>query len=327
MHTSRQGVRLGFTLIELLVVIAIIAVLIGLLLPAVQKVREAAARSQCGNNLHQLALAAHAYHDVYKHLPPGSVDPANPESRGGPFSPGDPWYGDSIPWGHISWAAVILPYVEGNDIFKSMDFTHPAYADDIGEEAGDGSGATTDRGPAVGTVGDNPNSAAARNMPAVFICPSADGRPVTYRNTMYKDYGINSGTNDTCCPERTQSGQDGVGFLNSKIRVADIKDGSSNTFLFMEFAHYANRSWTGYGDGTNQFIWVHHPSQGYVTCDTPPNSTEFNNRAAHGPHTPGGVLAAMCDGRVVWVDNGIDFTHVYPALFTRSGGETVAPDF
>jgi hypothetical protein len=122
-------------------------------------------------------------------------------------------------------------------------------------------------------------------------------------------------------PGTYQEGQDGVAFLNSKIRMGDIKDGSSNTFLFLEFAHYANRSWTGYGDGTNQFIWVHHPSQGYVSCDTPPNSTEFNNRAAHGPHTPGGVQGAMCDGRVIWISNNIDFNHVYRALFTRSGGE------
>jgi len=327
MNRSHSAARRGFTLIELLVVIAIIAILIGLLLPAVQKVREAAARSQCGNNLHQLVIAAHSYHDVNKHLPPGTVDPHNPNSTGGPFTPGDPWYGNGLPWGHISWAAVILPYVEGDDIYKSMNFTQPAYADNIGEEANDGSGGTADRGPAVGAAATNPNSTAARNMPSVFVCPSAEGFTVKFANTMYKDYGINSGTNDTCCPERTQSGQDGVAFLNSKIRIPDIQDGSSNTFLFLEFAHYANRSWTGYGDGTNQFIWVHHPSQGYVTCDTPPNSTAFNNRAAHGPHAPGGVQGAMCDGRVVWVDNSIDFNHVYTALFTRSGGEAVTPDF
>ncbi len=321
MILSRRQQRSAFTLIELLVVIAIIAILIGLLLPAVQKVREAAARAQCANNLKQLALAAHNYHGVYKRLPPGSVDPNNPNSAGGPFTPGDPTYGNGIPWGHISWAAVVLPYLEQDPLFRKIDFTKPAYALNVPEELGGGTGATSDRGP--GNPG-SPNAFAAMNMPPIFSCPSV-ANTAKYPGTPYKDYGINGGTNSRCCPERTQNGQDGVAFLNSKIRFADIVDGTSNTFLFMEFAHTANRSWTGVGDGTNQFLWVHHPSQGYVTGDTPPNSTAFNNRAAHGGHI-GGVLAAMCDGRVGFVTNSIDFT-LYRALFTRRGNETAEPDF
>jgi prepilin-type N-terminal cleavage/methylation domain-containing protein len=330
MHSFR-GTRksAAFTLIELLVVIAIIAVLIGLLLPAVQKVREAANRAKCANNLKQLALAAHNYHDVYRNFPPGSIDPNNPTSKAGPFNPHDPLYGgSSLPWGHISWAAAVLPYLEAENLYRTIDFTKPAYAANIPEEQSSGKGDTEDRGPAVDTwLGQpNPNIFAALHMPSVFVCPSVPP-DVKFNDTPYKDYGINGGTNSRCCPERTQANQDGVAFLNSRIGIADITDGTSTTFLFLEFAHTANRSWTAAGDGTNQFLWVHHPSQGYVTCDTPPNSTAFNNRAAHSHHSGGGVQAALCDGHVVWVSNAIDFRGVYRPLFTRSAGEVVSPEF
>ena len=107
--TPRHGRRGAFTLIELLVVIAIIALLIGLLVPAVQKVREAASRISCTNNLKQLALACHAYHDAYKKLPTGQYgDYDKPSAFGGPFE-------NSMAW---SWLAFILPYIEQGNVYR-----------------------------------------------------------------------------------------------------------------------------------------------------------------------------------------------------------------
>src|SRR5438477_10353663 len=96
--------RQAFTLIELLVVIAIMGVLMGLLLPAVQRVREAAARTKCQNNLKQIGLAIHNYHDVYKKLPP---------SRYGPQ--------------HATWCMLILPYLEQEGLFRQWDLSKSYY--------------------------------------------------------------------------------------------------------------------------------------------------------------------------------------------------------
>src|SRR5262245_983744 len=108
---TTRGQRGGFTLIELLVVIAIIAILIGLLVPAVQQVREAAARIQCANNLKQLGLAVHNYHGTYKRFPPAALG------------------GD----GEVSWAVLLFPYIEQDPLYRQWNLTlrytyyrHPA---------------------------------------------------------------------------------------------------------------------------------------------------------------------------------------------------------
>jgi prepilin-type N-terminal cleavage/methylation domain-containing protein len=315
----------GFTLVELLVVIAIIGVLVALLLPAVQAAREASRRSSCANNMRQFGLAAHNYESTFKVLPPGST--------GGGYVGANsfvaPWADPQracCPWGHFSWSAIILPFVEQQGLYDSIDFSRLAYASSIIEHNNgtQAVSAITDRGPA----GDPVNQRAALNMPKIFMCPSA--RVVVGLRKEHKDYAMNAGSGG-CCPERnngTNATLNGVASAINGVRLAEITDGTSNTFLFLEAGHYKNQSWLPALRGANPFLWVHHPSQGYVQVQSgaiisPPNDTQWNTRAAAGSH-PGGVQATMGDGRVIFVTNHVDFFNIYQPTYTRAGGEALS---
>ncbi|MEY4613843.1 MAG: hypothetical protein RL179_1816 [Planctomycetota bacterium] len=194
----------GFTLIELLVVIAIIGILVGLLLPAVQKVREAASRTQCLNNLKQIGLALHGYHDVNAFLPQG-------QSPWTSLSTGQNLWNVTPFEGSWSFLAYILPFMEQEAIYKKAK----AYASSV----------------ATAYSWDNP--VCAQRM-KIFNCP-ADARGVlamtaaaagTSVDQSLTGYLGNAGT--------TSTSYDGVLFIGSKIRFNDISDGLSNTFVVGE---------------------------------------------------------------------------------------------
>src|SRR5262245_5255269 len=147
MDAGSRRARPAFTLIELLVVIAIISILIGLLLPAVQKVREAASRIKCANNLKQIGLALHNYHDVNGKFPPSCVI-TNPYANGSAYGVS---YGDDIRVGPsgFAWGTLILPFLEQDNLYRQFNLNEPCWSP--------------------------VNAAAARTKVAVFLCPSASG--------------------------------------------------------------------------------------------------------------------------------------------------------
>jgi prepilin-type N-terminal cleavage/methylation domain-containing protein len=212
--TLPRGFRRGFTLIELLVVIAIIAILIGLLLPAVQKVREAAARMQCSNNLKQVGLALHGYHDANLVLPPGAANDMPPFGTA-----------TSNQWGS-SWKVYILPYIEQGNIYNKWQF----YGNS-------------------GYVNANNLSMTNQTTIKTYRCPSSP-LPDFYTGAnngsgallMFSSYtGVAGSTLDTpqsaitCCNGAGNIGSGGgVLFANGKVTIAGITDGTSNTIMVGE---------------------------------------------------------------------------------------------
>ncbi|HEX4613251.1 MAG TPA: DUF1559 domain-containing protein [Urbifossiella sp.] len=313
--------RSAFTLIELLVVIAIIAILIGLLLPAVQKVREAAARAKCNSNMKQIALACIGYHDVYGKFPPGSFGGRGTSTsqypKGG-FANGwtDTAVCSSCPFGDYGWTAKILPFVEQNALYNLFNFTLPAYASQWSESSTAGAGPPY---PTRGPAGSSVNQVPSQTTPAVFICPSS-----VHPNPLpeFKDYGMNANSDGTCCPERSGP-HNGMAWVDSDVAIKDVLDGTSNTIYITESTSVKNQSWIPRNTGWNQTFWVHHPSQGYSDAYTPMNSPNtFNNRNPESAHT-GGCNFAFVDGHVAFLPNSVNMT-AYQALFTRAGGEVIS---
>ncbi len=187
------------TLIELLVVIAIIGILVGLLLPAVQASREAARRMSCGNNMRQLGIAMHNHHAALQRLPSGAVAKEYPDVP-------------STPWTFYRWSALaqLTPYLEQSNAYNTLDLSKPLYSV---------------------TFSVTPeNLFGAGLLVPLFLCPSDRGEPVhqLFGPTNYAVCTGSGGGGGT--PLRT----DGVFYVNSRMRITDIQDGSSNTMALSE---------------------------------------------------------------------------------------------
>ena len=207
----------GFTLIELLVVIAIIAILVALLLPAVQQAREAARRTQCKNNLKQIGLALHNYHDIHRAFPPGRTR----NTYSGIVSA---WY-----TGNIAWLPRILPQIEQGNIFQTIDW-----------DLGRGTSGTDGHG---GVNGANPTGARRQIIPA-FRCPSDPGSGrvpwVTQAGVAVTGATPNAGyasTNYVAAvgdATRLNANPPGLFGQNTRRQMRDISDGTSNTLIVSE---------------------------------------------------------------------------------------------
>ena len=347
---SLRRSRPGFTLIELLVVIAIIAILIGLLLPAVQKVREAAARMSCSNNLKQLGLAALNYESTYQYFPPGWIAPSAIYTPSGTGIVMGPALGSDTRITNVM--VELLPFIEQDNLQKTWNYYNN----------------TTN----VGVAG---SGAPATQVVKTFLCPSsiiaqnptAVVGGLTYGLNSYGGSGgrisfsarttggsptapLNNGTFPQLpAPVPLNYNQtihatlDGIFYTNSRVVMTGITDGTSNTIMFGERQHkdpefdrmyttfpilgWSGWAWANQENALGDFLVGACRPINWMVPTTATGVSSSNNTwvrqklsSMSSGHT-GGANVARCDGSVAFLANTTDLTILW-AMSTRDGGET-----
>ena len=318
-----QHNKSGFTLVELLVVIAIIGILIGMLLPAVQQVREAARRIQCGNQMRQWALALHNYESARMTFPPGlnlaivdgatdgSFRPTNTQADGSPPPP-PPLEGQ-----FTNWIMATFPFMEQNSLHSQLDFT-------LSEQNGNALGE---------------QDAISTTVVESLICPSdVDDRVVNSFRDFW--FGVNSyfGVGGEAVHFIAISTEDGILYQNSSIGFGDISDGSSNTLLigerfsqdaeWQEFGNFRGWAWASWNASQDVLGGVLEPINFQLEPGTGGSSLTpaFADRDrkinSFSSGHPGGANFAVADGSVQFLTNTSTASlEVLVSLAVRNDGE------
>jgi prepilin-type N-terminal cleavage/methylation domain-containing protein len=310
--SRKSGNRQGFTLVELLVVIAIIGILVGLLLPAVQAAREAARRMQCSNNLKQIGLALHNYHDTHKTFPPGLIiQRADPQ-----FVPPNGSDANVECW---AWGAFLLPFMEQSNLYN------------LG-------------GIGRGELLENVITTVALQPVATYRCPSDAGpairAPSNFAEWATSNYNGSTGhRRDALLLSPNLSARSGIFWQDSKIGIRDITDGTSNTIVVGEIAYQRGTLrpqagvWAGArrGCGGNSAKDVFANGRGAINHSN--NVYNELSESFSSLHT-GGAQFVLGDGSVQFISENIEYItngpnntsnidSIYERLLGRADGQVI----